>query len=83
MAYKQAQNRKKRLLKTYRKTKNKYGGGVWFDPDKGFYVKYSPTNTPGLAKSFRKIGNKKIRKQKDVGNFSNYKKVYDYKWILY
>ena len=26
---------------------------------------------------------KKIRKQKDVGNFSNYKKVYDYKWILY
>ena len=30
MAYKQAQNRKKHLLKTYNETKNWYGAGVYF-----------------------------------------------------
>jgi hypothetical protein len=83
MAYKQAQNRKKRLLKTYRETKNCYGGGVWLDEDTGRYRKYTASNTPGYAKSLRKICNKKVRKAKDIGNHSNYKKLYDYWWILF
>jgi hypothetical protein len=83
MAYRQASNRKRHLIKTYRKTKNKYGSGVWFDEERGFYYKYTASNTPGYAKSLRKIGNKKIRKLSDIGNFSNYKKYYDYKYILF
>ncbi len=83
MAYKQAQNRNKRLLKTYRKTKYKYCAGVWFDEEKGRYVKCTASNTPGYVKSLRKIGNKKVRKAKDVGNFGAYKKLYDYKSVIF
>ena len=83
MAYKQAQNRKKQLLKTYRKTKNSYGAGVWFDEDRGFYCKYTASNTPGYAKSLRRIGNKKVRMSRDTYNFGTYKKLYDYKWTLF
>lgn len=83
MAYKQSQNRKKRLLRTYRKTCRGYGGGVWFDEDKGRFIKYSGSNTPGYTKFLRKMSNKKVRKTADVGNFSSYKRLYDYKWILY
>ena len=83
MAYKQAQNRKKRLLKTYQETKNSYGSGVWFDSDRGFYYKYTASNTPGYAKSLRRVGNKKVRKSRDNCNFGTYKKLYDYKWTIF
>jgi hypothetical protein len=83
MAYKQAANRKKRLLKTYRETRNSYGSGVWFDEERGIYRKYTASNTPGYAKAIRKAGNKKFRRTKNVGNHCAYKKHYDYKWILF
>ena len=83
MAYKQAQNRRKRLLKTYRKTKNGYRGGVWFNEDKGIFIKYSGSNSSGYTKFLRKMSNKKVRKTKDIGNHSDYKRLYDYYWILY
>ena len=59
------------------------GSGVWYDNDRGFYYKYTASNTPGYAKSFRKISNKKVRKTGDIGNHSLYRKVFDYKYILY
>ena len=83
MAYKQARNRYKKLVKTYEETKNCYGSGVWFDEDKGFYRKCTASNTPGYAKLLRRIGNKKIRHSKDVHNYGTYRKVFDYKWTLY
>lgn len=82
--YKQAQNRRKRLVKTYKATKNSYGSGVWYDEDRGFYYKYTASNTPGYAKALRKIGNKKVRKVADLGaSRSAYRKVFDYKWTLF
>jgi hypothetical protein len=83
MAYKQANNRKKHLMKTYQKTKNSYGSGVWFDEERGIYRKYTASNTPGYAKAIRKAGNKKFRRTKNVGNHGNYRKHHDYKWILF
>jgi len=83
MAYKQAQNRKKRLMKTYRQTKNSYGAGVWFNEDTGRYIKYTASKTPGYAKYLRKISNRKIRRIYNIGNFSNYKKHFDYWWTLF
>jgi hypothetical protein len=83
MAYKQAQKRRKRLMKTYEKTKNSYGAGVWFDDYKGFYKKYSPSNTPGYAKSLRKLSNRRLRRSKESYNHSSYKKLYDYWWTLF
>ena len=83
MAYKQAQSRRKRLLKTYYKTKNNYCRGVWFDEDKSRYIKYSASNTPGYTKFLRRVSNKKVRKAKDIGSRSGYRRLYDYWWILY
>ena len=83
MAYKQAMSRRKKLLNTYNKTKTSCGSGVWYDDERGFYYKYTASNTPGYAKSLRKIGNKKVRKAFDVGNHSMYRKQYDYKWALF
>ena len=86
-AYKQAQNRKKRLLKTYHEVEGMKshitGSGVWYDEARGFYYKYTASNTPGYAKMLRRISNKKIRRSVDVGNHSIYRKSYDYKWELF
>ena len=87
MAYKQARNRHKKLLKTYNQVKGMRkhytGAGVWYDDERGFYFKYRPSNTPGYAKSLPRIGNKKVRKSKDILNQSEYRKIYDYKWALF
>ena len=87
MAYKQAKNRKKRLQKTYDEVKymrkHYTGSGVWIDEDRGFLYRYSPSSTPGYAKSLRRIGNKKVRHSKDVLNNGEYRRVYDYKWTLF
>jgi hypothetical protein len=87
MAYKQAQNRRKKLRKTYKQVegmrKHYTGSGVWYDEDRGFYYKYTASNTPGYAKSLRKIGNRRVRKSKNLYNNSEYRRVYDYKWALF
>ena len=83
MAYKQARARRKKLIKTYNETKHSYGSGVAFDEDRQFYYKYTASNTPGYAKSLRRIGNKKVRNSADTFNRGGYRKQYDYKWTLY
>lgn len=83
MAYKQAQKRKKHLMKTYMKTRNSYGAGVWFDEDRNLYIKYSPSNTPGYTKYLRRLSNRKVRRAKEHYNHSSYKKLYDYWWTLF
>ena len=83
MAYKQAIDRHKKLVKTYNETKNSYGSGVWYDEDRGFYHRCFASNTPGYTKLLRRISNKKVRKSADVGNHGVYRKSYDYKWVLY
>jgi hypothetical protein len=81
--HKQAENRRKKLLKTYEKTKNSYGSGVWYDEDRGFYYKYSASNTPGYTKLLKRISNKKVRRAAEVGNHGDYRRNYDYKWVLF
>lgn len=87
MAYNQAKQRKRKLLKTYYQVKNMNkhytGSGVWYENDRGFYYKYTASNTPGYAKTLRRISNKKVRKAVDVGSHGLYRKEYDYKWSLF
>ena len=87
MAYKQAETRRKKLLKTYKQIegmrKHYTGSGVWYDEDRGFYYKYTASNTPGYAKLLRKYGNKKVRQAKDTLNHGEYRRVYDYNWTLF
>lgn len=87
MAYKQAQNRYKKLLKTYKQIKGMRkhytGAGVWYNEDRGFYYKYAASSTPGYAKFLRRISNKRIRQSKDTFRNSKYRRAYDYKWTLF
>lgn len=83
MAYKQAQNRKKRLLKTYNATKHGYGAGVWLDDCTGCYRKYHACRTSGYTKYLRRLSNRKVRKSKDIYNYGAYRKLYDYWWTLF
>ena len=83
MAYKQAMNRRRKLIKTYNETKNCYGSGVWYNEEKDRYIKCTASNTPGYARLLRKYGNKKIRHSRDLHNYGTYRKVFDYKWTLY
>ena len=87
MAYNQARSRNKKLLKTFKEIegmrKHHTGSGVWYDEDRGFYYKYTASNTPGYAKMLRRISNKKVRKSAEVGNYGAYRKSYDYKWELF
>lgn len=70
------------LKKKYNQTGAKYSGwgcwGYYYDEDKGIYrrINHGPT-----SKYFKKWGNKKIRHHKDVGNWSNYKRLtMSWKW---
>lgn len=83
MAYKQAKARHKKLLKTYNETKYNYGSGVAFDEERNFYYKYTASNTPGYTKVLKKLSNKKVRKTSDIGSYSNYRRKYDYNWVLF
>ena len=83
MAYKQARARRKKLIKTYQETKSKYGSGVAFDEDRNFYYKYTASNTPGYTKILKRVSNKKVRQSKDLGSHNNYRRKYDYYWILF
>ena len=86
MAYRQAANRRKRLLKTYNKIKGMRkhytASGVWIDEDRGFYYKYTASNTPGYTKLLKRISNKKVRKANIVGSHGEYRRCFDYKWTL-
>ena len=83
MAYKQARNRRKKLVKTYEETKTKCCAGVWYDEERNRYIKFTASNTPGYTKQLRRISNKKVRKAADVGNHGAYRREYDYKWTLF
>ena len=83
MAYKQARNRHKKLVRTYNETKHSCGSGVWFDEERGFFYKYTASNTPGYAKLLRRQGNKKIRQSKCTHKYGEYRRMYDYKWALF
>lgn len=83
MGYKQSKERRRRLKKLYDDTKNSCRGGAWYDDEKERYIRYPSSNTPGYAKSLRRITNKKIRKSKDLLNHGLYKKIHDYWWSLF
>jgi hypothetical protein len=85
--YKQASNRRKKLMKTYKEVegmrKHYTGSGVWYDEERGFFYKYTASNTPGYAKFLRRRTNKKLRQTKAALNHGDYRRVYDYKWALF
>ena len=83
MGYFRAVEQKKRDKRIYNQTKNSCCAGVYYDNDKERYIRYSPNRNPGLTKALRRKSNKKIRQSKDVWNYNQYRKIYDYWWGLF
>lgn len=83
MSYRRSKEDKRRLKKLYDKTKNSCCAGVWYDEKKKRYIRFYSSNTPGYAKYLRRIANRKVRRAKISLKHSQYKRLYDYWWILY
>lgn len=81
MSHKRSVEDKRRLEKTYNKTKSKYGPGVWYDEKKKRFIRLDFTNK-WLKNHCKRITRHKL-KQGDIINGCHYKKVYDYWWELY
>ena len=80
VSYRRKQEDNRRLKKTYAQTKNAYGNGVYFDENKGRYIRvYSPRS----AKFFRKQSNKRVRKSNFSMRVGEYLKQYDYWWQIW
>ena len=83
MGHKRKVQDKHRLEKLYNATKTKYGSGAWYDERKGRYIKYSPSDNSKYAKYLRKAANKKVRKTLIALQGGEFKKIFDYLWLLF
>lgn len=84
MSYQRKKEDKKRLKELYKKTKNNYCSGAYFDTKKKRIIRYWIS---GDTKFWKKHSNKKIRRKfKDVEKFQQkclYKKIFDYWWTIF
>lgn len=87
MSWKRAEERKKRLIKLYNKTKNHYGRGAWYDEDNDRYYRYSLNN--GRSYSYYKFcknySNRLIRRRMLDENIdrTTCKKQFDLWWSVF
>lgn len=57
--------------------------GNYVRDDEEEFVRYKRQYNPRRAKYLRRIGNKKVRKGKDIPSRSGYRKVFDFCWELW
>lgn len=84
MGYRRKQQEKQRNEKLYNATKNKYLKGIYFDEQKGRYIKYSLSdNHKKETTYYKKMCNKAVRKHRGLLNKSLYKKLTEYWYMMY
>lgn len=85
MSYQRKRDDKHRLKKLYEETyKHSHGvAGAWYNPKKHRYVRIVSSNKPGLAKSLRRLSNKRIRRCCDVADGCAYRKMSKYENMLW
>ena len=84
MSYQRKQEDNRRLKKLFDETQNSYGNGAYFDRRKKRIIKCSFSNGSTYPKYLKRQSNKKIRKIKHyLIKRGDYKKLYDYWWMLY
>jgi hypothetical protein len=88
MSWKRSQQRKNNLIKLYKKTRYKYGCGVWYDADANRYYRYYISGHGGNCNStkfLKQQSRRKVRrcsKQDFNPNRGYYRKMYDLWWEL-
>lgn len=84
MSFWRKQEDNKRLQRLYDETKNSCGNGAYYDRRKDRIIRYSLSNGKSYPKYLKRQSNKRIRKNKYyLPKRGNYKKLYDYWWLLY
>ena len=82
MSYRGSQERNRRLKKLYEQTRHQIGGGAYYSERKKSYVKYSASDSIRITKYLRRQSNRKVRKSNELANGNQYRKHYDYWWII-
>ena len=80
MSHRRKVKEKHRLKHLYSQTQFSYGAGAYYDEDKKRYIRWY---APRIGKFYRRISNKKVRREKYLVNGNTYKKYFDYWWELY
>lgn len=81
MGYKRSQETKKRYKRLYDETMRHYGNGVYFDQQKGRYIRYWQ---PRRAKFVKRKCNRAVRRYKgDLTSKGAYRRVSEYWWEIW
>ena len=81
MSYHRKQEENRRLKKIYDKTKTWYGTGVYYDEDKGRFIRYS-CHDKWTKVYCRRITRRRLKKEEGFCKGCKYKKLYDYWWEI-
>lgn len=87
MSYKESEDRRKKLNKLLYETKHSYGSGAWYDEEAGRIKKYSASDNSKypsyLKKHSARLYRRKYKKSEILLQRGDYKKTFDYWWMLY
>lgn len=81
MGYKRSKETKKRYKHLYDETMRHYGAGVWYNDEKGRYIRYWQ---PRRAKFAKRKCNRAVRRYKGaLSSKGAYRKVSEYWWDIW
>lgn len=80
MSHRRSHENRRRLKKLATATSKCFGGGAWYDEDKGRYIRYYARGGNGYTKWLRTVANRRVRRAKNVPQGGGYRRVYDYWW---
>ena len=81
MGYRRSQETKKRYVRLYEETMRHYGSGVWFNEEKGRYIRYWQ---PRRAKWVKRKCNRAVRRYKgSLPDKGSYRRVSEYWWEIW
>lgn len=82
MSHRRKTEDKRRLKRLYEETKHQYGTGVWYSDKKNRFIRYSCHNA-WLKRYCSKITRTRMKNILENSNSkAEYKKIFDYWWIL-
>lgn len=84
MSYQRSKETSKRYKRLHKKIGHYYMCSIYYSNRKQRLVRvYSAGRKSGTAKWIRNQANRRVRRTKDIGNNSCYRKLYDYWYELY
>ena len=83
MSFIRAAEDKRRLAKLARETKRWWVSGAYYSEDEGRYIRRYRGKANAGAKYCRQRSNRSVRRQGELLQRGEYRKVYDYWWTLF